>query len=291
MNRSKLKPIPQVIPRGIYLLPSLMTMGNIFCGFYSMITVITHFRNPNPSEFFVRAALLIIAAAILDSIDGRIARMTNSTSAFGAQLDSIADVISFGIAPGVLAFCWALKDFARSGWIPAFLFLGCGAIRLARFNVLEEDKEFKSVRYFIGLPIPAAAACIASLVLISPSVSSRFASIMILLIVYALSLLMVSKFRFRSFKDVDWKQKRPLGTLFFIVILMIVLLHEPETMLFLLSFSYALSGVIAFFLPEAMLMMFRKMDQMFLGVKILDDEDSDGSDTKISEDTPVVPNE
>ncbi len=274
MNKSKLKPIPNVIPRGIYLLPSLMTLGNIFCGFYSMITVITHFRNPDPSAFFVRAALLLIAAALLDSVDGRIARMTNSTSAFGAQLDSIADVISFGIAPGILAFCWALKDFHRSGWIPAFLFLGCGAIRLARFNVLEEDKEFKSVRYFIGLPIPAAAACVASMVLISPKIESRMVSIIVLGIVYALSFLMVSKFRFRSFKDVDWKQKRPLGTLFFIVILLIVLLHEPGTMLFILSFLYAISGVIAYFLPETMLMFFRKMDQAFLGVKILDDEDS-----------------
>lgn len=267
--------VPRVIPRGIYLLPSMLTLANILCGFYSIISVINHYRAPSPANYFARAALFIFAAAVFDLLDGRIARLTHSSSAFGGQLDSLADIVSFGLAPGILAYSWALEDYQRLGWIPAFLFLGCGSIRLARFNVLEEDKEFKSSRFFIGLPIPAAAATIATAVLLKPDVERKsFVSFLALFSVYALSYLMVSRFRYRSFKDVDWTRKRPLGTFFFIVLILIVILHDPELMFFLLAVSYAMSGVIAFFLPEASLKFFRKLDQMFLDVKILDDADT-----------------
>jgi CDP-diacylglycerol---serine O-phosphatidyltransferase len=273
MSRSKprYQPLPQVIPRGIYLVPSLFTLGNIFCGFYAMVSVMSHYGSKAPAHFFSRAALLILLAAVLDLLDGRIARLTHSTSAFGGQLDSIADVVSFGLAPGLLAYSWALEDFHRMGWLPAFLFLGCGAIRLARFNVLEEEKIFKSSRFFIGLPIPAAAVCISAMVLIEPLIESKKISFLILVSVYILSFLMVSRFRYRSFKDVDWRKRRPVGTLFFIVLILIVVLHEPATMLLLLITSYVLSGVIGYFLPDASLRFFRKLDQIFLGVKILDD--------------------
>ncbi len=274
--KAKQEAVPQVIPRGIYLLPSLMTLLNMFCGFYAIILVIIHFHDAAPEIFFVRAAYLIVLAGVFDALDGRIARMTKTTSPFGAQLDSIADVVSFGLAPGILVYCWALEGFHRFGWIPAFLFLACGAIRLARFNVLADSFDYSSKRYFIGLPIPAAAGSLATLVLLIPRVESRsFMAFLILMSVYLISFLMVSKLRFRSFKDFEWRRRKPVGMLFLFLIILIVFLHEPSTILFLLAVSYIMTGILAEILPEATLNFFRKLDIFMHDVKILDDADTD----------------
>ena len=260
--------------KGIYLLPSILTLANILMGFYAIITVLNHYNDPDPSKYLFRAAVLILFAGIFDALDGRVARLTNSTSAFGAQLDSIADIVSFGLAPGVLAYGWALVGYRRLGWLPAFLFLACGSLRLARFNVQEDENDLTSKRYFIGLPIPAAAACVATLVMLKPQIQMKsLTSLIALIFMYGLSFLMVSSFHYRSFKDVDWRQRRPIGSLFFIVLIAIVIMHEPVLMLFLLSVLYVSSGLIAFFLPDATLNFFRRLDKALLGVRILDDDE------------------
>src|SRR6186713_1946863 len=144
--------------RGAAILPSLFTIGNLFLGFWAMVRTI-HGQ-------YAEAAPLIFWAILLDVLDGRIARMTGTTSEFGAELDSLADVVSFGVAPALLAYSWGFSTLPRVGWLVAFLFVVCGALRLARFNV---QKSSVDGRYFVGLPIPAAAAPVAALVNVSPA--------------------------------------------------------------------------------------------------------------------------
>lgn len=180
--------------RGVYLLPSLLTTGNIFCGFTSIVMAF--------EKEFILAATLIILAGVLDGLDGRIARLTGGTSEFGGEYDSLADVVSFGLAPAFLAHVWGLVPLRRYGWVVAFLFLVCGAIRLARFNIQHGASDR---RWFIGLPIPMAAAAISGLVLVyQRAIVDRKFSVLFGSAVLAIALLMVSRFRYRSFKDIDF---------------------------------------------------------------------------------------
>ena len=274
-HKSRRRIIRQKIPAGVFLLPSILTLGNILLGFSAIITVVNHHLDANAPESYFRAGLMILLAGIFDALDGRVARLTNSTSPFGAQLDSIADVVSFGLAPGIVAYCWALNYFERLGWIASFMFLGCGAIRLARFNASLEDDEKRSKRFFTGLPIPAAAGCIAVLVMFKPDMrTSGTLSFLALILVYLLSLLMVSKFRYRSFKDIDWGRRRPFGTLFFFLVILTILLYRPIVIIFMASLLYAISGVIAFLVPDMSFSFFKKLDRAMSDVKILDDEDN-----------------
>ena len=135
--------------KGIYILPSIFTLGNMFCGFYAIIAVL--------SDHFQAAAVAILLAGVFDALDGRVARLTNSCSKFGVEFDSLADLVSFGLAPGILIYMWALKPFGRIGWLASFLFVVCGALRLARFNCQIHTSESWS---FTGLPIPMAAGTI-----------------------------------------------------------------------------------------------------------------------------------
>ncbi|MFC1851380.1 CDP-diacylglycerol--serine O-phosphatidyltransferase [candidate division CSSED10-310 bacterium] len=234
--------------KGIYLLPALFTVANIFCGFYAIITLFTHMASPNPEKFLVRAAVLIIIAAILDGMDGRVAKLTNSTSEFGVQLDSLADVISFGIAPGVLVYAWALADYQRLGWLPAFLFLVCGALRLARFNVQAIQEEDN--KYFKGLPIPFGALLIATFVILVPKVQPKsLLSFLIMLMLYGLSYLMISNIPYRSFKEIDLREKKSAKVIFFIALSFVIVFLDPSVMIFLLVLGYVLSGVVNKFLP------------------------------------------
>src|SRR5260370_32502202 len=145
------------LSRGLFLLPTLFTVGNLFCGYLSI------WRSIDGN--FTAAAILIIVAAVLDALDGRVARWTHSTSEFGEEYDSLADLVSFGVAPAVLAHSWGLADFQSLGWMASFLFVVCGSMRLARFNI---QTKVMDKRYFVGLPIPAAAGTIAALVLATP---------------------------------------------------------------------------------------------------------------------------
>ena len=193
--------------KGIYLLPNLFTSASLFCGFYS---IIASFK-----EYFVPAAVAIFVAWIFDGLDGRVARLTNTTSKFGAEYDSLADVIAFGVAPALLAYSWSLSIYGKLGWIVAFLFVLCGALRLARYNIqigLIESTVFN------GLPIPAAASVVATTVIFFSSdyvgVEGKFHNIFILVFVIILSLLMVSNIKYYSFKDMKLLVRKPFMIFF-----------------------------------------------------------------------------
>lgn len=218
----------------IYILPNLMTTCNLFAGFFSIIQAIR-------GEFLL-ASYAIVVAAIFDQLDGRLARLTRSTSKFGAEYDSICDVVSFGVAPALLLFQWALEPFGRVGWVGCFLFVACGALRLARFNVQVNVVEGN---YFQGLPIPMAAGIVASSVLAFTDLGwDATGSRLILFMTMLLALVMVSTFRYRSFKDLDLKERMPFHYLLMGVGIIFVVALRPEVMLFVLFMAYAATGAI-----------------------------------------------
>jgi len=220
--------------RGIYLLPSSFTVANIFCGFYSIISSIR-------GELAL-AGVLIGVAILLDTLDGRVARMANASSEFGKEFDSLADQVSFGVTPMVLAFQWGLSLWPRLGWLVGFLFVICGAMRLARFNIQEAaiDK-----RFFVGLPIPAAAAVVAALVYRFPEpMTSQAEALPVLCLVIALSFLMVSKLRYYSFKDFDIRRRQPHLTVLFLALLIVTVFTLPQAMLLILASTYLVSGLL-----------------------------------------------
>ncbi|NIQ02234.1 MAG: CDP-diacylglycerol--serine O-phosphatidyltransferase [Nitrospinaceae bacterium] len=229
--------VPKVqLKKGIYILPSLFTTGNVFCGFYAFITVLNN-------QYFM-AAVAIVVAIIFDCLDGRVARLTKTTSAFGVQYDSLADVISFGMAPALLAYAWVLKPFGRLGWMAAFLFLLCGALRLARFNVTKPDTTGD---HFIGLPIPAAAAVIASIIIAFEDLFATRLNPMIMVgVVYLLAFLMVSNIKYPAFKKFQFKKRVTFTRFLFIILFIYALATIPRVALFSLSFAYALSGPVLF---------------------------------------------
>lgn len=218
----------------IYILPNLVTTCNLFAGFFAIIQSLR--------GNFLWAAYAIVIAAIFDQLDGRLARLTRSTSKFGAEYDSICDVVSFGVAPALLLFQWALQPFGRVGWVACFLFVACGALRLARFNVQVGVVE-KS--YFQGLPIPMAAGIVASSVLAFTDLQwDANGSRLLLFMTILLAFVMVSTFRYRSFKDLDLKERLPFSYLIFGVGLIVVVALHPEVMLFVLFMSYAVLGAV-----------------------------------------------
>jgi len=219
--------------RGIYVLPNLFTTGNLFCGFWAIISVF--------QEKFLYAAIAILLASAFDILDGKVARLSGATSKFGIQYDSLADLVSFGIAPAVLAFSWALRPYGRFGWLAAFLFVVCGALRLARFNVQTSSGE---VKYFKGLPIPAAATMIALTILLYLRLieTGWVKDIVILVMIYILAFLMVSNIRYFSFKEFDLSKRRPFSIFIFVVLSMIVIVMEPVIVLFGFVLFYILSG-------------------------------------------------
>ena len=223
--------------RGIYLLPSILTTFGMFAGFYSIIASI--------NGDFTLAAISIMVAMLWDALDGRVARLTNTQSDFGAQYDSLADLVSFGVAPALLVYEWSLSDLGRIGWLAAFIFLACAALRLARFNtqVGTSDK-----RYFQGLPSPAAAGVIASMIWLKFWKFEYFDFGIVSLSYYVgvgitifCALLMVSNVRYYSFKELDSK-KASFRFLLAIVLSFIVLLSKPNIFLFTGFFVYMLSG-------------------------------------------------
>ncbi|VAW46139.1 CDP-diacylglycerol--serine O-phosphatidyltransferase [hydrothermal vent metagenome] len=219
--------------KGIYLLPNLMTTVALFAGFYAVIAGI--------QGHFEVGAIAILVAMVLDGLDGRIARMTNSCSAFGAEYDSLSDMISFGLAPALLMFQWILHDFGKLGWLIAFIYTVAAALRLARFNtqVGVADK-----RYFQGLPSPAAAGVLAALIWMveSNQLENQALPVTTLILTLVVGLMMVSNIRFSSFKEFNLKGKVPFMTLLIIVLILVVITLEPPTLLFLIFLTYTLSG-------------------------------------------------
>jgi len=221
--------------RGLYVLPTLFTVGNLFCGYLSIWNSI--------QGKFEWAAGLIFIAALADGLDGRVARLTNTASEFGEEYDSLADVISFGMAPAILLYFWGLSgqaDLQRLGFMVSFLFVVCGSMRLARFNI---QTRIVDKRYFVGLPIPMAASVPASIVLANPRIQLTRPGFFLLLAATAvLSYLMVSTIRYRSFKDLDLKRRRPLGVLLIIALIMAYIGYRPALALMTISTVFAASG-------------------------------------------------
>ncbi|HEY3381380.1 MAG TPA: CDP-diacylglycerol--serine O-phosphatidyltransferase [Vicinamibacterales bacterium] len=219
--------------RGVYLLPSLFTLANMFCG-YACIVYATRGE-------YEMAAPLIGFAVILDMLDGRIARMTGTTSAFGVEFDSLADVVSFGMAPAVLVFMWGLEPLGRLGWAAGFLFLTGGAIRLARFNIQATTDK----RYFVGMPIPAAAAVPAATVYVYPAGLHDYASALPALALMLIpAVLMVSTIRFRSFKTIDLHARRPYTVLLLVAVMFGAIATHPRWTLLVIAYGYLLSAFI-----------------------------------------------
>jgi len=229
------------LKKGIYILPSLFTTGNVFCGFYAFIAV--------TNEKFYEAAVAIVLAIIFDMLDGRVARMTKTTSAFGFEYDSLADVISFGMAPAFLAYAWVLKPFGRLGWMAAFLFLLCGALRLARFNSAKPETVSDQ---FLGLPIPGAAAVVASIIIAFEDIFlTRLNPMIMVAIVYLLAFLMVSNVRYPALKKFKFEKRVTFTRFLFIILFMYVLATIPKIALFIISFSYMISGPALWFISLA----------------------------------------
>ena len=223
---------PRHFRRGASILPSLFTTGNLFLGFWAIIKTL--------DGRYAEAAPLIAGAIVLDLLDGRIARLTGTASEFGAQLDSLSDAISFGVAPALLAYRWALEAVPRVGWLAAFLFVMCGVLRLARFNV---QRHVVDARYFVGLPIPAAAGQIAALVYFFPeTIGARAHGLLVLGVVVGLSFLMVSTLRYWSFKGIDLRRRRSYINVLGIALLFLLIAIHPEIMLLAASCVYTLSG-------------------------------------------------
>lgn len=219
--------------KGIYLLPNLMTTLALFAGFYAVIA--------GMNGQFELGAIAIFVAMIFDGLDGRVARMTNSCSAFGAEYDSLADMVSFGLAPALLVYQWALQDFGKLGWLIAFIFTVGAALRLARFNT---QVGIADKRYFQGLPSPAAAALLAGFVWMIETnhIETGLESLAVLLLTLVAGLMMVSNIRFSSFKELNLKDKVPFVTLLVVVLVFVVITLKPAMILFILFFGYTLSG-------------------------------------------------
>jgi CDP-diacylglycerol--serine O-phosphatidyltransferase len=219
--------------RMIHPLPCLFTTASLLSGFYAIISAI----NGN----FLNAAVAIIVAGIFDGLDGRVARLTKTTSTFGMEYDSLCDLVSFGVAPALLAYLWALEPYGRYGWLAAFLYVATTALRLARFNSLALEK---SSHDFVGLPCPAAAGMIATTVLFSRylGATETVKHVSILILVYLLSYLMVSNFAYMSFKHPSAKSKKTFQVMVSMVLLMILIAAEPHVTLFIVGSIYVLSG-------------------------------------------------
>jgi CDP-diacylglycerol---serine O-phosphatidyltransferase len=236
-NRMNDKKNPELrhrrLGRSIFVLPSLFTVGNIFCGYYAILATMN--RNYNQASYAIGIAIL------LDMLDGRIARLTNSSTAFGLQLDSLADVISFGIAPSVLALVWGLSAVdQRLAWTAAFAFTICGAMRLARFNV-----QAGNLKHFVGLPIPAGGGAIAGIVhFLGAPISTPLGSNLMAAGVFSLALLMVSTIRYNSLKNLTLGKKSHLTILIIALFVVLIVFFSKPTLL-AMALAYCFSGPIA----------------------------------------------
>ncbi|MBI1761593.1 MAG: CDP-diacylglycerol--serine O-phosphatidyltransferase [Acidobacteria bacterium] len=251
------------IRKGIYIIPSAFTIGNILCGFYAVINSAKAFQNlaaPEAAHLFDKAAIAIGVAVLFDGLDGRIARMTKTTSEFGVELDSIADVVTFGVAPAVLAYTWGYGStigLEKWSWAISFFFLICGALRLARFNVMARSPKFAQPgntpkldkRYFVGLPIPPAAGMLAAVVHFAPlpiamysPPQKEFLSWSLLAGMGFLAVLMVSTLRYTSFKDIGFQSNKPFIALPLFSLLLALIWFHSQLMLLVLSFGYVIHG-------------------------------------------------
>lgn len=233
--------------RGIYLLPNLFTTGALFAGFYSIIA--------SMNAQFELAAIAIFVAMVLDGMDGRIARMTNTASDFGVQYDSLSDMVSFGLAPALIMYQWALSDIGKLGWLAAFVYAASAALRLARFNTQAASID---KRFFQGLPSPAAAAVLAGMIWFGSDFGLSDGTTVVVFclpVTILVGILMVSNIRYHSFKQIDLKGKVPFMAVMIVVAIFALVASEPPVVLFSITAIYAVSG------PVMTLFMLRKHRQ------------------------------
>lgn len=259
--------------RGIYLLPNLLTTAGLFSGFFAVVS--------SMNGHFEHAAIAIFIAMIFDGLDGRVARMTNTQSEFGAEYDSMADMVSFGIAPGLVAYNWALSGMGKFGWLAAFVFVAAAALRLARFNT---QVGIADKRYFQGLASPAAAGVIASLVWLGTEyeLNGQDFGLVLGIITIVSGLLMVSNFRYNSFKEVDWKGKVNFIVVLLIVLVFVIVAASPAELLSAIFVLYACSG------PFTTI---RSVKKLKLEHVVGDDNDSDFSSDKDKKEAVVTDKE
>ena len=226
-------PQQQKPSRGIYLLPNLFTTAALFSGFYAVLAAM--------GGKFEHAAVAIFVAMVMDGLDGRVARLTNTQTAFGAEYDSLSDIVAFGLAPSLVMYVWSLNHLGKLGWLAAFIYTAGAALRLARFNtqVGTADK-----RYFQGLPSPAAAAILAGSVWVAVEYQIEGADVALLacFITLASGLLMVSNVRYNSFKEIDFRGKIPFMSVVVMMLVLAVVISQPPTVLFIIFMAYAISG-------------------------------------------------
>jgi CDP-diacylglycerol--serine O-phosphatidyltransferase len=226
-------PHPRGVRRGVSLLPSLFTLANLFCGWSCIVYAMR--------GDLATAAPFIGVAMVLDMLDGRIARMTGTASEFGVQLDSLADVVSFGMAPAVLAYAWGLAPLGRLGWAAGFIFVTAAALRLARFNIQKNTDK----RYFVGLASPAAAAFVASTIFYYPAgLDARPEAFLAVILVIVPALLMVSTIRFRSFKTIDLGERRRYRVLIAAAAFLALVVTYPHEVLLVMAYTYVASAFV-----------------------------------------------
>lgn len=221
--------------KGIYILPNTLTLCSMFFGFFSILNTI--------KGEYVIASWAIVIATFFDGLDGWIARLTHSTTKFGIELDSLSDLVAFGVAPSILVFKWDLINFGRAGWAAAFLFLACGALRLARYNIQMGSTESKS---FTGMPIPGAAIVVSAIVIFYHEIWGDIPrkNLIILFITVLLSILMVSTLRFHGAKEINFSKRKPFWILVaFIIIIVIIIIHPPIS-IFIFAMVYLIGGII-----------------------------------------------
>ncbi|MDX1695744.1 MAG: CDP-diacylglycerol--serine O-phosphatidyltransferase [Ketobacteraceae bacterium] len=225
--------------KGVYLLPNLFTTGALFAGFYAIVAAM--------NGLFEQAAVAIFISMIFDGLDGRVARMTNTQSAFGAEYDSLADCISFGAAPALVSYAWALHNLGKVGWMIGFVYVACAALRLARFNVQHDDAD---KRYFTGLPSPSAAALVAGMVWAGADweIAGEHAVIPAALLTAYAAVMMVSNVRFNSFKEIDFKGRVPFVAILVMVLAIAVVFSDPSRVLLAVFLIYSLSGPVSYLL-------------------------------------------
>lgn len=219
--------------KGVYLLPNLFTTAALFSGFYCVIAAM--------NGSFENAAMAIFIAGVLDGLDGRVARMTNTQSAFGTEYDSLSDVVAFGVAPATLAYSWILDSYGKLGWMCAFVFVACAALRLARFNT---QVDVADKRYFTGLSSPVAAGFVASLIWVGveQNAGQSLFGILVAATVLVAALLMVSNIPFYSFKDLGSKGRVPFRMMLAMISIFVLIFIDPPKILLLMSVVYTISG-------------------------------------------------
>lgn len=221
--------------KGIYILPNSLTLCGMFFGFYSILSSI--------KGNYVHAAWAIMIANVFDGLDGWVARMTHSTTRFGIELDSLSDLVAFGVAPAVLVYTWSISPFGRIGFAVCFLFVACGALRLARYNVQMGSTESKA---FTGMPIPGAASVLATLVIFYYEMweGTPARNLFILILTLMLAILMVSTLRFHALKEIDFERRKPFWILVAVVLVLAVIVIHPAIALFVFAMIYLAVGII-----------------------------------------------